>query len=242
MVGRNIIANYGGSALSALLSLALVPVYIRYLGIEAYALVGLFVVIQAWLALLDFGMTPTLGREMARFSAGALEVQAIRDLLRTLEILALAVSAAIIVAMVGASDYLSNHWLDARVLSPDAISQAIVIMSIVVAARFCEAIWRSALFGLQQQYWYNMVNAATSLFRYGGAALIVAFVSPTTLAFFAWQLLASLLMLALLGVKLYRCLPPGQRAAVFSVAALSEIKAFAMGMLGINLLLSLIHI
>jgi O-antigen/teichoic acid export membrane protein len=236
MIGRNIIANYGGSAVTSLLSLALVPVYIRYLGIEAYALVGLFAVIQAWLTLLDFGMTPTLGREMARFSAGAQPVQGIRDLLRTLEILALAVSAVIIIAMVGASDYLANHWLDARTLSADAIAQAIVIMSIVVAARFCEAMWRSALFGLQQQYWYNIVNAAMSLFRYGGAALIVAFVSPTTLAFFAWQLLASLLMLALLGVKLYRCLPQAPRAATFSVAALSDIKAFAAGMIGINLL------
>lgn len=235
-VRRNIIANYVGGAVTTLLSLALVPVYIRYIGIEAYALVGLFAVIQAWLTLLDLGMTPTLGREMARFSAGALGVQAIRDLLRTLEILALAVSAVIIIAMIGASDYLSNHWLNARALSADAVAQAIVIMSIVVAARFCEAMWRSALFGLQQQYWYNMVNAAMSLFRYGGAALVVAFVSPTTTAFFAWQLLASLLMLALLGARLYRCLPPGERAAAFSVVALADIKAFAVGMIGINLL------
>ena len=95
-VRRNIAANYVGSGISALLSLALVPVYIRYLGIEAYALVGLFAVIQAWLALLDFGLTPTLGREMARFSAGALSAQAIHDLLRTLEILALMVSVVII--------------------------------------------------------------------------------------------------------------------------------------------------
>ena len=109
-------------------------------------------------------------------------------------------------------------------------------MSIVVAARFCEAMWRSALFGLQQQYWYNIVNAGMTVFRYGGAAVLVAFVSPTTLAFFAWQLLASLLTLLLFGAKLYRCLPPGERRAVFSVAALADIKRFAVGMIGINLL------
>ena len=79
-VKRNIIANYAGSAVTTLLSVALVPVYIRYLGIEAYALIGLFAVIQAWLTLLDFGMTPTLGREMARFGAGAVSAQGIRDL------------------------------------------------------------------------------------------------------------------------------------------------------------------
>ena len=113
--------------------------------------------------------------------------------------------------MIGASDYLSRHWLNAKSLSPEAIGQAIIIMGIVVAARFCEALWRSALFGLAQQYWYNGANAAMTIFRYGGAALLVAFVSPTTLAFFCWQLLASLLTLGLFGTKLYRCLPAGER-------------------------------
>ena len=235
-VRRNIIANYVGGGVTTFMSLALVPVYIRYLGIEAYALVGLFAVVQAWLTLLDLGMSPTLGREMARFGAGALTVQAIRDLLRTLEILALVVSAVIIAVMIGASDYLSRHWLDARTLSAEAIGQAIIIMSVVVAARFCEALWRSALVGLEQQYWYNVANAGMTVFRYIGAAVVVAFVSPTTLAFFGWQLLASVLTLGLFGWKLYRCLPAAERPARFSVAALADIKAFAIGMIGINLL------
>ena len=79
-VRRNIVANYVGQAIASLLALALVPVYIGYLGIEAYAIVGLFAVIQAWMVLLDLGMTPTLGREMARFSAGTVDRQTIHDL------------------------------------------------------------------------------------------------------------------------------------------------------------------
>jgi O-antigen/teichoic acid export membrane protein len=235
-VKRNIIANYAGSAVTTLLSVALVPVYLRYLGIEAYALVGLFTVIQIWLALLDFGMTPTLSREMARFTAGTVPVQAIRDLLRSLEILALGVALLIITALVLGADTLANHWLDARTLPPAAIAEAIIIMSLVVTTRFCEALWRSALIGLQQQVWWNGANALLTIFRYGGAALLVAFVSPTTTAFFAWQLLASLLTLAAFGWKLYRCLPAGDRPARFSVAALVDIRRFAAGMIGINLL------
>ena len=235
-VKRNIIANYAGSAVTTLLSVALVPVYIRYLGIEAYALVGLFTVIQIWLALLDFGMTPTLSREMARFTAGAVPVQSIRDLLRTLEILAAGVALVIVAALWLGSDYLAHHWLDAKTLPPAAIAQAIIIMSLVVATRFCEALWRSALVGLQQQAWWNGANALLTTFRYGGAALLVAFVAPTTTAFFLWQLLASLLTLIAFGWKLYRCLPPGTRPARFSVVALVDIRRFAAGMIGINLL------
>ena len=66
-IRRNVIANYLGQGWAAVMGLAFVPIYVSYLGMEAYGLVGLFALLQGWLALLDMGMTPTLGREMARF-------------------------------------------------------------------------------------------------------------------------------------------------------------------------------
>ena len=86
-IKNNLIANYLGQGWVALMGLAFIPLYIRYLGMEAYGLIGLFAVIQAWMTLLDMGMTPTLNREMARYTAGAHSSQSIRDLLRSLEIL-----------------------------------------------------------------------------------------------------------------------------------------------------------
>jgi O-antigen/teichoic acid export membrane protein len=67
---KNLIANYLGQAWRALVGLAFIPLYIRYLGIEAYGLIGIFAILQAWLALLDLGLRPALGREMARFTGG----------------------------------------------------------------------------------------------------------------------------------------------------------------------------
>ena len=68
MLKRNLVANYAGQAWSAVMGLAFIPVYIHYLGVEAYGLIGLFAVLQAWLALLDMGLTPTLAREMGRYT------------------------------------------------------------------------------------------------------------------------------------------------------------------------------
>src|SRR5947208_2709137 len=95
----NLVANYIGQGWSALMSLAFLPLYIKYLGMEAYGLIGLFATMQAWLALLDLGMTPTLSREMARFTAGIRSVSSIRDLLRTVEIICLALAAALFAAV-----------------------------------------------------------------------------------------------------------------------------------------------
>ena len=72
---KNIIANYLGQGWRALLGLAFIPLYIKYLGVEAYGLIGIFAILQAWLGLLDMGMKPALGREMARFTGGAVDAQ-----------------------------------------------------------------------------------------------------------------------------------------------------------------------
>ena len=62
---RNIYFNYASQAYVALVGIAMVPLYLKYLGLEAYGLIGFFATAQAWIQLLDFGLSPTLGREAA---------------------------------------------------------------------------------------------------------------------------------------------------------------------------------
>ena len=72
-VKRNIVANYAGQLYATLIGILLVPLYVRYMGVEAYGLVGFFTMLQGWFMLLDMGLTPTLGREAARFKGGAID-------------------------------------------------------------------------------------------------------------------------------------------------------------------------
>ena len=65
-VFRNIAANVGGSALSMLALLVVVPIYLRLLGAEAYGLVGLFTTVTVAALALDLGLGATLNREAAR--------------------------------------------------------------------------------------------------------------------------------------------------------------------------------
>ena len=52
-LARNAAANYVGQFYVAGISIVVVPLYIKYLGIEAYGLVGVFSMIQAWFQMLD---------------------------------------------------------------------------------------------------------------------------------------------------------------------------------------------
>lgn len=236
MLKRNLIANYLGQGWVVLMGLAFLPVYIKYLGIEAYGLIGLFAVLQAWLGLLDMGMTPTLNREMARFTAGTHSATSIRDLLRSIEIIALVIATLVGFGIWAASGWLASDWLRAEKLPIDVVAQAFAIMGAVTALRFVEGIYRSAIIGLQRQVLYNVVNGALATLRGLGAVGILILVSPTIEAFFIWQGLVSILSLTILSSVTYRALPKADRAGRYSLPALRGIGKFAGGMMGITFL------
>jgi O-antigen/teichoic acid export membrane protein len=84
LIRRNVIANIAGRGWSLLISLAVVPIYIRLLGMEAFGLIGLHLTIAAFISLLDFGLGTVINRELARYSTNRSVPQSARDLVRTL--------------------------------------------------------------------------------------------------------------------------------------------------------------
>ena len=233
---KNVVANYFGQGWSALMSLAFVPLYIRYLGIESYGLIGIFALLQAWLALLDMGMRPALGREMARFTAGAHNAQSIRDLLRSIELIGIAIAGGIALGIWAASGWLASHWVTAKHLPVGVVAHAFAVMGVVTALQFIQSIYVSSIVGLQRQVLQNIVTSITATVRGLGAVALLAWVSPTIGAFFLWQGLLSMITVALFAGVVYRALPPAPLPARFSGSALVNIRRFAAGIVAITFL------
>jgi len=82
---RNILANYASQFYVTIIYIVMVPSYIKYMGSEAYGLIGFFAMLQVWFALLDMGLTPTMSRETARYNGGATDALSYRRLVRALE-------------------------------------------------------------------------------------------------------------------------------------------------------------
>ena len=70
-----------------LVGVLLIPLYLKYMGAEAYGLVGFFAMLQAIFNFFDIGLTPTISQQTARFRAGALGALHYRELVRSLEII-----------------------------------------------------------------------------------------------------------------------------------------------------------
>jgi len=236
MVKRNLVANYLGQGWSAIMNFAFIPIYINHLGIESYGLIGLFGILQAWLSLLDMGMTPSISREMARFKGGEHTAVSIRSLLRSIEVIAIIAALLIIFGVWFSSSWLAANWLRADKLPVSTVSSAFNIMGLVTALRFLEGIYKSAIVGLQKQVLLNVLNIVFSSLRGIGAIAILVWVSPSIHYFFLWQGFVSLFALAVFAYWTYENLPRTDQFIRFSFASLLPIKKYAGGIIGITIL------
>lgn len=218
------------------MGLAFIPVYIKYLGMEAYGLIGVFAIMQAWFTLVDMGMTPTLNREMARFSAGAHTAESIRDLVRSLEVLCMGVAAIAALSVWLGSSWLAADWLQAERMTATEVAHAVTLMGLVASLRIVEGLYRGAILGQQRQVWLNAVGAAFATLRWAGAVAVLAWVSSSITAFFLWQGTISLATLAVFAMSVYRALPPSQRPPRFSRKEVRKVGRFAAGMMATTVL------
>lgn len=234
-VRANIVANYFSQIYMAVMGFVLVPVFIKYLGIEAFGLLGIFSILQSSLALLDMGMKPALGREMARFTAGAYQVESIRDLLRSFEIAATAMAAIISLGMWWSAGWISSQWLNVQSLPLSAVRHALIGMGVLCALRFIENIYTGSLTGLQRQVLQSVIGSGLVTARALGAIAVLAWISPTVEAFFIWQVLISIVTIPILASVVYAELPKGSRSAKFSWSSVTGIGRFAGGVMTITL-------
>lgn len=236
MLKKNLIANFLGQGWTVLMNLAFVPLYIKYLGIEAYGLIGIFAVMQSLLTLLDIGLTPIITREMARYCGGGYENKKILDVYRTAELIAGIIAFFIAINLQFGSNWIATTWIKSNTLPIDLVKQSLEIMGFIAALRFMEAIYRSTVLGLQQQVKFNIFNGAIATLRALGAVAVLSMVSPTIYAFFVWQGIISLLSMLSLRYMSNISIASNNSKGQFSISILKEMWRFAAGVSGITAL------
>lgn len=204
---RNILASFASQIYVTLIGIVMVPMYIKYMGAEAYGLIGFFAMLQAWFNLLDIGLTPTIAREAARQRGGATDALSYRRLVRALEGVFLAVALVGSAAMLAGAEYIASDWLRVSQLSAAEVLAAVQLMAPIIAMRWMAGLYRGALSGAEQLVWLGGFNAAIATLRFCGVLPLLMFVGTTPTLFFSYQLSVALLELAVLVAYAYRHFP-----------------------------------
>lgn len=228
---QNLSAGVASSVWTAALALAVVPFYIKYMGIESYGLIGFFTTTQALFQIFDMGIVPTVSREIARASASGRWEDA-RSLLHTLAIIYWCLAGLICGVMIVCSPAISGHWLRSSTLSHETITHAAMLMGLVIACRWPVGLYQAALNGLQRIATSSAINISTASIASIGAVCVLAFVSPNVEAFFLWQAAVAFLQGVLMRRAAWRAIGY-QKTIGFNARVLKSVWRFSATMMAL---------
>ncbi len=204
---KNIIANYASQLYVTGIGILILPLYVKYMGAEAYGLVGFFAMLQAWFALLDLGLTPTISRETARYYGSDMSALAYRQLFRALSSIFVAIAllgGAILWFLAGS---IASEWLKVDSIPISDVIFSVQIMAISVALRWMTGLYRGVITGSEQLVWLSIVNIVIATLRFIGVFATMWLYGFTPSVFFVHQFVVAILELLILYFKATLSLP-----------------------------------
>lgn len=227
---RNILANYASQIYVTLTGIVMVPLYILYMGAEAYGLVGFFAMLQAWFNLLDMGLTPTMARESARYRGGAISLLDYWRLARALEGIFAGIALSGGLLLFTLAQPIAGLWLNASQLPQEEITQALQLMAVIIALRWMCGLYRGVITGAERLVWLSGFNSLIATGRFVAILPVLIFVSASPKAFFGFQLGVAMLEFAGLAWMAYRLLPaiPAGQRIEWQWAPLKPVLKFSL--------------
>jgi O-antigen/teichoic acid export membrane protein len=227
---KNVIWNLAGGAWAGVLIVLATPWYVSLLGLEGYGILGLWLMMQVMMGLLDVGMGATLVREFADSRSDRNGLAFKRDLLRTLEIVYWLIAALLVIVLVSLAGWAGDHWLKSTTLSNASIGDALRLMAIALGFQFPYALYSNGMAGLQEQGRMNAIQILGNSLRYG-CGVAVLFWRADIVWFFAVQALVSAAQtfatrLVVWGMIADAATPP----PAFRMAMLKRLWRFSVGM------------
>lgn len=203
-IGRNIVTNGVGGVWIVLLSLAVIPVQIGILGIEAYGVIGVLAVLQTVFPLLDLGLCTTLMQRTATDTTHG--HQTARQLTAGASAVFLCTATLAGLAIAWHTDWLAIHWLQISTLHFDTVVAAIQLIVIAVVMRSPVTVCSALIAGMNRLDVLNLLRSGAHTLRVLGG-LLVLILYRELLPLLWWEIAVTVLECAVYLAACRRLLP-----------------------------------
>ena len=229
-LARNMAAGMANSVVVVLINLISLPFYLRFLGMEAYGLIGFYATLQTVLQVLDVGLAPTVSREIAH-GAETGQQRRSASLLRTLGVVYIGVALLIAAIVALAAPWISAHWLQAKTLPDATVAQAVALMGVNLACRWPISLYHGALVGAHRLARSAATSMTINILAAATAIAVLAWGVRSIQAFFVVQAAFGLLQAIVLRALAGRAV--GERDAPRDSADLKRVLHFSAWMGGV---------
>ncbi len=205
----------------------MLPFYLKYLGAEAYGLVGFFTMLMSWMALLDLGLSTTLARETAKLKDKINGLYELKKITISVEVFFIVISIIIFSVIFFGSGWISTYWLDVKELSYETVESTIKIMAFLIVLRWFVGLYQGTIIGFEHHIWLNIYKIIFATLKFFGAFLLIVFVSDNIVHFFYFQLLVSIFEFIVIKLKIDSYMKVSQMVSP-SFVTLKQIAPFAL--------------
>lgn len=221
------IANYIGQFYTMFIGIFMLPFYLKYLGAEAYGLVGFFTMLMSWMALLDLGLSTTLTRETTKLKDKINGLLELKKMTLSIEVFFVIISIFIFSAIFFGSAWISTHWLTVQELSYETVESTIKIMAFMIVLRCFVGLYQGTIIGFEHHIWLNIYKIVFSTLKFFGAFLLIVYVSNDIVHFFYFQLIVAILEFIVIKFKIDSHMKVSQKVSP-SFMTLKQIAPFAL--------------
>jgi O-antigen/teichoic acid export membrane protein len=242
-IKSNIISNYMGQAYSMLVALASMPIYMQYLGSEAYGLIAFFILLQNITIFLDFGLSVTISRLIIKAKVTMNGFSSFGNILKIAEIILMIAAIVIVFFIYISAGYISNNWINPVILTQEDITYSLKLMSLIIGLKLYTTFYRTGIYGFEDQIWNNKAIIFINTLKYIGSIAILIFFSKKITAFFNYQVIVSFFEVALLRHRFYKNMPKEfsrQGLKEVNWVGILEITPFALNITYTTVIVSII--
>ncbi|KAB2919896.1 MAG: oligosaccharide flippase family protein [Hyphomicrobiaceae bacterium] len=229
------LADASARVWNAILSFALLPIYLWFIGAESFGIISMFASVQAIIALFDCSLAPSLTRELSRARATNEDWRRMHDLTRTMEGVywGLAVLAGTVFSLL--APLIAGRWLNPEKLSVAEVRSALLVGAIALAVQWPSTLYAGGLVGLVRQKTLAAVGMIGGTLRAAVSIFCLWAISPTVEAIFWVAVVLGLAQTLIMRRLFWLSMPHQEMRGTFQGQLLVDIWRFALGVSAITI-------
>ncbi|MBP2546895.1 lipopolysaccharide biosynthesis protein [Acinetobacter guillouiae] len=215
-----ILSNYIGKMWSLISVFIFVPVYIHFLGVENYAIIGLYSLILALISFADAGMSSAITRE---FSLDENSFHKL-NILKKLEKIYWSILIVICCGIILTSGIIAKKWLVSETISNHDLQNYVILIGVGTCIQMASSLYFGALFGLGKQVKANSFQVLWTTSRSLLVVLLFICFKPSLYIFLVWQIVCNFIYIIILRLSVVNFLDIKNKADLKNKLVLQSVE------------------